>query len=60
MDRAVTVVGAVLGFGLLLTYNFTLNLIPFFAASLAWPEAGYYVALALTWPSIAVQVRACR
>jgi len=54
-DRAVLLSSALLGFGLLLTYNFILNLIPFFEATLAWPEAGYFVALALTYPSIAVQ-----
>ena len=45
-----------LGFALLLTYNFTLNLITFFADVYADQAIGYFVALALTYPSLAVQV----
>lgn len=45
-----------LGFALLLTYNFTLNLITFFADVYADAAIGYFVALALTYPSLAVQV----
>ena len=54
-DRELLLSSALLGFGLLLTYNFLLNLIPFYEAVLAWPDVSYYVALSLTYPSLAVQ-----
>ena len=49
-------VSALLGFGLLLTYNLLLNLIPFFGLELAWPDVAFFAALALTYPSLAVQL----
>jgi hypothetical protein len=44
-----------LGFGLLLTFQFSLNLITYFELILEWPEVGYYVGLVTTYPSLIVQ-----
>jgi hypothetical protein len=44
-----------LGFGLLLTFQFSLNLITYFEFILEWPEVGYYVGLVTTYPSLIVQ-----
>jgi hypothetical protein len=44
-----------LGFGLLLTFQFSLNLISYFEFILEWPEVGYYVGLVTTYPSLIVQ-----
>ena len=54
--RLVFAFAFLLGFGLLLTYNFLLNLIPFFVEVWAWPEAAFFVALCLSYPSLLVQV----
>jgi hypothetical protein len=44
-----------LGFGLLLPFNFVINLIPWLSSSYRWDDFGFYASLALTNPTLAVQ-----
>ena len=44
-----------LGFGLLLPFNFVINLIPWLSTRYAWPDFGFYASLALNNPLLAVQ-----
>jgi len=54
-SRNALLASSLLGFGLLLTFQFILNLISYFEIYLQWPEVGYYVGLVTTYPSLLVQ-----
>lgn len=54
-SRNALLASSLLGFGLLLTFQFILNLISYFEVYLQWPEVGYYVGLVTTYPSLLVQ-----
>jgi len=53
--RRALVASFLLGFGVLLTFQFILNLISYFEFLLSWEEVGYYVGLTTTYPSLIVQ-----
>jgi hypothetical protein len=53
--RRALVASFLLGFGVLLTFQFILNLISYFEFLLSWEEVGYYVGITTTYPSLIVQ-----